>query len=31
VLIFDGLAGHARTVKLAWDPANPLNGTATDS
>ena len=31
VLIFDGLAGHARTVKLAWDPANPLNGTATGS
>ncbi len=31
VLIFDGLAGHARTVKLTWDPANPLNGTATDS
>ena len=31
VLIFDGLAGHARAVKLAWDPANPLNGTATGS
>ena len=30
VLIFDGLSGRARTVKLAWDPANPLNGTATD-
>ncbi len=30
VLIFDGLAGHARTVKLVWDPANPLNGNATD-
>jgi len=27
VLIFDGLRAHARTVKLAWDPANPLNGT----
>ena len=31
VLIFDGLSGHARTVKLAWDQANPLNGTATGS
>ena len=27
VLIFDGLQARARTVKLAWDPANPLNGT----
>lgn len=28
VLIFDGLRAHARTVKLPWDPFNPLNGTS---
>lgn len=26
LLIYDGLAGRARTIKLAWDPANPNNG-----
>lgn len=31
VLIFDGIQARARTVKLAWDPVNPLNGTANDS
>ena len=27
VLIYDGLSGAARRVKLNWDPANPNNGT----
>ncbi len=26
LLIYDGLSGRARTVKLAWDPQNPNNG-----
>ncbi|MGC6534152.1 MAG: HesA/MoeB/ThiF family protein [Parvibaculales bacterium] len=26
MLIYDGLAGAARRVKIAWDPANPNNG-----
>lgn len=26
LLIYDGLAARARTVKLAWDPENPNNG-----
>lgn len=26
LLIYDGLSGRARTVKLAWDPTNPNNG-----
>lgn len=29
LLIYDGLAGTARRVKLAWDPDNPNNGTRT--
>ncbi len=28
LLIYDGLTAHARIVRLPWDPANPLNGTA---
>lgn len=28
LLIYDGLAARARTVKLAWDPQNPNNGRA---
>ncbi|MCH1541973.1 MAG: molybdopterin-synthase adenylyltransferase MoeB [Alphaproteobacteria bacterium] len=28
MLIYDGLAGAARRVKLNWDPKNPNNGTA---
>lgn len=28
MLIYDGLAGTARRVKLNWDPANPNNGKA---
>ncbi len=26
LLVYDGLAGSMRTVKLNWDPANPNNG-----
>jgi adenylyltransferase/sulfurtransferase len=28
MLIYDGLAGTARRVKLNWDPQNPNNGLA---
>jgi hypothetical protein len=28
LLIYDGLHGKMRTVKLNWDPANPNNGRA---
>jgi adenylyltransferase/sulfurtransferase len=28
MLIYDGLAGTARRVKLNWDPQNPNNGRA---
>ena len=28
LLIYDGLGGRFETVTFAWDPANPLTGTA---